>query len=303
MQVFLDIAINPDDRHAETTHAELSPIHFLSVVAGQIPFPDFNQSPRNMYQCQMGKQTMGTPGLAFARRSDNKLFHLHTPQLPMVRNNGYTDAGVHDYPLGTNAIVAVISYTGYDMEDAMIINKQSAERGFAHASVLKAEVIDLAKESRSNTRLCFGLNRGDLRRTQGVLDMDGLPQPGQKLTEGTPFYGTVDEATGTSRIERYKSNEDAVVEAVRLCGNDTGDGQAQKAVIRLRIPRNPQIGDKFASRHGQKGVLAQLWPAESMPFSEFGMVPDILFNPHGFPSRMTIGMLIGEPSPPSSPSL
>uniref|UniRef100_A0A2D4LVU6 DNA-directed RNA polymerase n=2 Tax=Micrurus spixii TaxID=129469 RepID=A0A2D4LVU6_9SAUR len=260
-QVFMNIAVSKDEiQPGLTTHQELFPYSMLSVVASFIPFSDHNQSPRNMYQCQMGKQTMGFPLLTFPYRSDDKLYRLQTPQSPLVRPSIYDYYNMDSYPIGTNAVVAVISYSGYDMEDAMILSKSSWERGFAHGSIYKTERIDLGeKVKQGEDNLVFGI--GHDKPVQS-LDPDGLPHIGAILQYGDPYYSYVNLNTGESFVTYHK------------------------------VPRNPTIGDKFASRHGQKGILSRLWPAEDMPFTESGMVPDILFNPHGFPSRMTIGMLI-----------
>uniref|UniRef100_A0A663N0G0 DNA-directed RNA polymerase subunit beta n=1 Tax=Athene cunicularia TaxID=194338 RepID=A0A663N0G0_ATHCN len=248
--------------------------------------------PRNMYQCQMGKQTMGFPVYNYKDRSDNKLYHLHTPQSPLVRPSMYDYYGMDSYPVGTNSIVAVISYSGYDMEDAMIVNKSSWQRGFAYGSVIKMESIDLSlKASRGGDNLVFGIRHGDPNIME-KLDADGLPFVGSSLQPGDPFYSFMNLNTGETFTVYYRNKEVGIVDNVRLCSNDRGTGKFKKACITLRVPRNPTVGDKFASRHGQKGILSQLWPVEDMPFTENGMVPDILFNPHGFPSRMTIGMLI-----------
>ncbi|XP_006005108.2 DNA-directed RNA polymerase I subunit RPA2 [Latimeria chalumnae] len=292
-QLYMDIAIFEGEIVPEiTTHQELFPHSMLSVVANFIPFSDHNQSPRNMYQCQMGKQTMGFPLHTYQERSDNKLYRLQTPQSPLVRPYMYDYYNMDNYPIGTNAIVAVISYTGYDMEDAMIVNKSSWERGFAHGTVYKTELINLdEKIKQGDDNLVFGAKPGD-KRTMQKLDDDGLPPIGSILQYGDPFYSYVNLNTGDSFVMYYKSKESCVVDNIKICGNDTGTGKFKCICITMRIPRNPTIGDKFASRHGQKGILSRLWPAEDMPFTESGMVPDILFNPHGFPSRMTIGMLI-----------
>uniref|UniRef100_A0AAQ5YM08 DNA-directed RNA polymerase subunit beta n=1 Tax=Amphiprion ocellaris TaxID=80972 RepID=A0AAQ5YM08_AMPOC len=258
-----------------TTHQELFPHSMLSVVANFIPYSDHNQSPRNMYQCQMGKQTMGFPLHSFMDRSDNKLYRLQTPQSPLVRPYMYDHYNLDNYPSGTNAIVAVISYTGYDMEDAMIVNKSSWDRGFAHGSIYKTELVDLADKVRGEDSVVFGTKPGD-PKVNDRLDADGLPYIGSTL----------------NFVTFYKSQESCVVDNIKICSNDTGSGSFKRVCITVRVPRNPTIGDKFASRHGQKGILSCLWPAEDMPFTESGMMPDILFNPHGFPSRMTIGMLI-----------
>ncbi|KAG6926389.1 RNA polymerase I subunit B, partial [Chelydra serpentina] len=292
-QVFMNIAVLEDEIvPGVTTHQELFPHSMLSVVANFIPFSDHNQSPRNMYQCQMGKQTMGFPLLTYKERSDNKLYRLQTPQSPLVRPSMYDYYDMDNYPVGTNAIVAVISYTGYDMEDAMIVSKASWERGFAHGSVYKTESIDLAEKiKQGDDSLVFGVKPGDVRVLQN-LDADGLPHIGSILQYGDPYYSYLNLSTGESFITYYKSKESCIVDNIKVCSNDSGNGKFKSVCITMRIPRNPTIGDKFASRHGQKGILSRLWPVEDMPFTESGMVPDILFNPHGFPSRMTIGMLI-----------
>ncbi|CAH3030121.1 unnamed protein product [Porites evermanni] len=293
-QVYMNVAVVKEEAHeGETTHLELKQTSMLSAVASLTPFSDFNQSPRNMYQCQMGKQTMGTPAQALKHRGDNKLYRLQTPQSPLVRPAAHDEFAVDNYALGTNAVVAVISYTGYDMEDAMILNKASFERGFAHGTVLKCEIVDLNKIAGTgkNSSLRFGCLPND-DRVQGFLDIDGLPPIGAKLETGNPYYCYIDDNTGKAVIKKYSSLENAVVDDVKILGNDDGTGTLQRVSIKLRIQRNPIIGDKFSSRHGQKGICSQKWPIENMPFTESGMTPDIIFNPHGFPSRMTIGMMI-----------
>ncbi|KAM4771715.1 DNA-directed RNA polymerase I subunit RPA2 isoform 1-T1 [Rhinophrynus dorsalis] len=292
-QVFMNVAIYEGEIvPGVTTHQELFPHSMMSVVANFIPFSDHNQSPRNMYQCQMGKQTMGFPLMTYQDRSDNKLYRLQTPQSPLVRPSMYDFYEMDNYPVGTNAIVAVISYTGYDMEDAMILNKSSWERGFAHGSVYKTDYIDLAlKVKDGEDNLVFGVKPDD-ERVKGRLDSDGLPPVGTVLQFGDPYYGYLNLNTGESFIVFHKYKESCVIDNIKVCSNDLGLGKFKSVCVTMRIPRNPTIGDKFASRHGQKGILSRLWPSEDMPFTESGMVPDILFNPHGFPSRMTIGMLI-----------
>uniref|UniRef100_A0A671TQH9 DNA-directed RNA polymerase subunit beta n=1 Tax=Sparus aurata TaxID=8175 RepID=A0A671TQH9_SPAAU len=291
-QLYINVGIMEDEiESGVTTHQELFPHSMLSVVANFIPYSDHNQSPRNMYQCQMGKQTMGFPLHSFMDRSDNKLYRLQTPQSPLVRPTMYDHYNLDNYPSGTNAIVAVISYTGYDMEDAMIVNKSSWERGFAHGSIYKTELVDLADKVKGDDSVVFGTKPGD-PKVNDKLDADGLPHIGSTLQYGDPFYSYINLNTGQTYVIFYKSQEACVVDNIKICSNDTGSGRFKRVCITVRVPRNPTIGDKFASRHGQKGILSRLWPAEDMPFTESGMSPDILFNPHGFPSRMTIGMLI-----------
>ncbi|XP_072292632.1 DNA-directed RNA polymerase I subunit RPA2 [Eucyclogobius newberryi] len=291
-QLYINVGILEGEIEAGvTSHQELFPHSMLSVVANFIPYSDHNQSPRNMYQCQMGKQTMGFPLHSFLNRSDNKLYRLQTPQSPLVRPSMYDRYSLDNYPSGTNAIVAVISYTGYDMEDAMIVNKSSWERGFAHGCIYKTELVDLGEKCPGDEAVVFGIKHGD-PRNMDKLDSDGLPFIGSTLRSGDPFYGFINLNTGQNFIRSYRNQESCVVDNIKVCSNDIGSSRFKRVCITMRIPRNPTIGDKFASRHGQKGILSRLWPTEDMPFTESGMTPDILFNPHGFPSRMTIGMLI-----------
>ena len=313
-QVFMDIACTKRDIiEGVTTHLELEASAMLSHVASMTPFSDYNQSPRNMYQCQMGKQTMGTPAHALRHRTDNKLYRIQNPQAPIVQNATQREYQMDEYPQGTNAIVAVIAYTGYDMEDAMIINKGSFDRGFGDGCMYKTIVVDLALERKRlgqmdampELKFCnvkappLG-SVSDLagEKYYGNLDIDGLPLEGDSVEYGDPIACYVDESTGDCHVTKHKEAERAHVQTVRVLGSDgstKGSGSApgiRKVTITLRFPRRPIIGDKFSSRHGQKGTLSVLWPQEDMPFTESGMSPDILINPHAFPSRMTIGMLL-----------
>ena len=291
------------------THMETSPRAMLSLAASLTPFSDMNQSPRNMYQCQMAKQTMGTPAHALATRSDTKLFRLQTPQVPLVQTEAQSAYGLDEFPNGANAIVAVIAYTGMDMEDAMIINKGSYDRGFSHASVYKTHIVDLAEKKGAPGQYVFnniakGRGRGGVGAAGGPplvesrLDADGLPPVGTQLKQGDPVYVVADTVDGSHRVSKHKDAEPAVVESVRVLGATKANkaeeaaGGITRVALRLRYNRNPVVGDKFSSRHGQKGTLSLLWPQEDMPFSESGMTPDIIINPHAFPSRMTIGMLV-----------
>eukprot|EP01088_Endostelium_zonatum_P016920 TRINITY_DN4774_c0_g1_i1.p1 TRINITY_DN4774_c0_g1~~TRINITY_DN4774_c0_g1_i1.p1 ORF type:complete len:731 (-),score=118.78 TRINITY_DN4774_c0_g1_i1:8-2200(-) len=322
-QVYLEIAcggtipINP-------THKEIDEINMLSLVASLTPFSDLNQSPRNMYQCQMGKQTMGTPCHSISQRTDNKLYRIQSPQAPLVRNKQHTEYLMDTFPLGTNAIIAVISYTGYDMEDAMILNKNSYDRGFGHGSIYKSEQIDLLvdsgpsgkskKKSESAEHPYFFNPKepGTDKLMYDTLEEDGLPRIGSRLKFGDVFYSYFDPATQTTHTKKYKSKEEGFVDQVRVIQDPLNVRTTSKvslegikvdpdhasvprvtrANIKMRHNRNPVVGDKFSSRHGQKGIMSQTYPAADMPFTESGITPDVIINPNAFPSRMTIGMLV-----------
>ncbi|KAG9508453.1 DNA-directed RNA polymerase I subunit RPA2, partial [Fragariocoptes setiger] len=297
-QVYMDICLVEEEAiPGRTTHRELSETAFLSVLGALIPYPDFNQSPRNMYCCQMTKQTMGQASHTLLYRCDTKMYAVDTPQSPLIRPAIYDHYHFDEYPLGTNAIVAVISYTGYDMEDAMIINKSAAERGFTHGSIMKTVTVDLKAigDVRGSRQYVYNFGfkkREDHERWAHIIDRDGLPFIGSKLTMDDPICVYHDLVTLELKMEFYKSSEPAYVLDVKLLGDDTGKEPLQKVAITLWLSRRPFVGDKYANRHGQKGVCSLLWPQENMPFTESGMTPDILFNPHGYPSRMTIGMML-----------
>lgn len=316
-------------RFLRFTHEEFSTHAMLSVVASLTPYSDFNQSPRNMYQCQMAKQTMGTAAQALEHRTDNKLYRLQTPQTPITRTNRYMEYAMDEFPNGTNAVVAVLAYTGYDMEDAMILNKSSVERGFAHAYLYKTETINLREERGADMRFATGPSeRQTLPRERVVgafgaqypqnvpseatsgavhdkgvqpvgahreaqhVDSEGLPHIGGAIWPGQTYYSAVDRLTGRAKTGKLKGEECAVVDQVTVIGHPR-DKDVRQANIKLRYNRNPVIGDKFSSRHGQKGVLSRLYDDVDMPFCETtGVRPDLIINPHAFPSRMTIGMLI-----------
>lgn len=289
----------PEQLPLRFTHEELKPTELFSTLAALTPFSNHNQSPRNMYQCQMLKQTMATPYHNHDFRPDNKVFRVWCPQSPLVRTEMYDRVDCDEHPIGTNAVVAVITYTGYDMEDAMIINKQSYERGFGHGVVYKTKILDAcdklaSKDQQELNHFTNVMSKGSqVQRFSPHLEDDGFPPVGTYLQAGDHLYCTVN-YKGDPHIEKYKDDEPAYVEqVVKLDGcHVIGSQPCKRAILKLRYTRNPVVGDKFSSRHGQKGVMSVLWPGEDMPFTEGGLTPDILFNPHGFPSRMTIGMLI-----------
>ncbi|MBA0600286.1 hypothetical protein Gorai_006479, partial [Gossypium raimondii] len=294
-QVFMEIKC-PDGGNGgrsttfPATHEELMPTAMLSVVANLTPWSDHNQSPRNMYQCQMAKQTMAFSLQALHSRADQKLYHLQTPQTPIVRTKTYTKYGLDDYPSGTNAIVAVLAYTGYDMEDAMILNKSAVERGMCRGQIYQTETIDLCEGKSNQGQRIFKREHSD-KAISSFVDSDGLPYVGQVIHGNEPYCSTINQVTNSKRVYNHKGSEMAIVDYVAV---DTKNKQhLEKVNIRFRHPRNPIIGDKFSSRHGQKGVCSQLWPDIDMPFSGVtGMRPDLIINPHAFPSRMTIAMLL-----------
>lgn len=296
-QVFMEIKC-PDGGNGgrsdafPATHEEIHPTNMISVVANLTPWSDHNQSPRNMYQCQMAKQTMAFSLQSLCFRADQKIYHLQTPQTPIVRTGAYTKYSIDEHPTGTNAIVAVLAYTGYDMEDAMILNKSSVDRGMFHGQIYQTETIDLSDEGSKSDRSHRRFRRSNTdRSSHSLIDSDGLPYVGQIIQPNEPYCSIYNDITNSSKAKYRKGSEPAIVDYVAV--DTKSKNHLQKVNIRFRHPRNPIIGDKFSSRHGQKGVCSQLWPDIDMPFSGVtGMRPDLIINPHAFPSRMTIAMLL-----------
>lgn len=282
-QIFMYIGALPTD--VDKPYCEIHQTSMLSLVASLTPFSDFNQSPRNMYQCQMAKQTMGYPMHNECAKTESKTYHVHYPQRPIVCNSTQDSHGLLDFPLGTNAVVAVLSYTGYDMEDALILNKASVERGFGHGCIYKTHRY-VAKEIEPNGIFS---NLRDGQKIDDELDEDGLPFVGSKVRSGSKILRIINTKDQKDRIMRYKDNEEGIVDQVITSSEE---GKISSVIIKFRMVRTPTIGDKFSSRHGQKGVFSFPWPEENMPFTGTGLRPDVIINPHAFPSRMTIGMLI-----------
>ena len=274
-----------------TTHLEIEPFTILGAVAGLIPYPHHNQSPRNTYQCAMGKQAIGAIAYNQLNRIDTLLYLMTYPQQPLVKTKTIELIGYDKLPAGQNATVAVMSFSGYDIEDALIINQASIDRGFGRCHVLKKQTIPLRTFSNSATERC-AFPRPPLRPElyKYVDEGDGIIAPGAIVEQAqvmvhreTPVE-TRSNFTGEYKATpiSHKLPETASIDKVMLTHGE--DGPLIK--ILTRQTRRPELGDKFSSRHGQKGVCGLIVPQHDMPFNDQGIVPDIIMNPHGFPSRM-----------------
>ena len=291
----------------ETTHMEIAEYSILGVVTGLIPYHHHNQSPRNTYQCAMGKQAIGNVGYNQLIRVDRILFLMVYPQKPLVKTLTIELSNYEKLPAGQNATVAVLSYSGYDIEDAIILNKASLDRGFGRIMCLRRfetsfEKYDTGKkdERRPPDKDSFFKNTSKYMKNLHAIDEEGLPFIGSKLVNGDIFvnkfipYNTKDTSAKKSNLYKkdpliYRLPEPSYVDRV-LFGSNLKSGELVKII--LRQTRTPELGDKFSSRHGQKGVCGMIIPQEDMPFNEQGVCPDLIMNPHGFPSRMTVGKLI-----------
>ncbi|KAG5965106.1 DNA-dependent RNA polymerase II [Claviceps cyperi] len=289
------------------THCEIHPSMILGICASIIPFPDHNQSPRNTYQSAMGKQAMGFFLTNYSRRMDTMANILYYPQKPLATTRSMEFLKFRELPAGQNAIVAIACYSGYNQEDSVIMNQSSIDRGLFRSLFFRS-YSDQEKKVGLNYTEVFEkpFHQSTLRMKHGTydkLDEDGIVAPGVRVSGEDIIIGKTapidqenqDLGTRTSVHQRrdistpLRSTENGIIDSVILTVNADN---VKYVKVRVRTTKVPQIGDKFASRHGQKGTIGVTYRQEDMPFTREGVTPDIIINPHAIPSRMTIAHLI-----------
>jgi DNA-directed RNA polymerase II subunit RPB2 len=289
------------------THCEIHPSMLLGICASIIPFPDHNQSPRNTYQSAMGKQAMGLFLTNYSRRFDTMANVLYYPQKPLATTRSMEFLKFRELPAGQNAIVAIACYSGYNQEDSVIMNQSSIDRGLFRSLFFRSYT-DCEKRVGINIVEMFEKpDRSDTLRlkpsTYDKLEGDGIVAPGVRVSGEDIIIGKTcpinpDNAELGQRTSQHvkrdastplRSTENGIVDQVILTTNQDG---MRYVKVRVRTTKVPQIGDKFASRHGQKGTIGVTYRQEDMPFTCEGIMPDIIINPHAIPSRMTIAHLI-----------
>lgn len=300
------IALYEEDATPATTHIEIEPFTILGVCAGLIPYPHHNQSPRNTYQCAMGKQAMGNVAYNQLFRMDSLLYLLVYPQRPLLTTKTIELVQYDKLGAGQNATVAVMSYSGYDIEDAIVMNKSSLDRGFGRCIVMKKKATKLERfDNNACERVLPPKREGRHAERMQALDYDGIASPGEIIRQddylvnkekpsvtgglSTPAVIPDSQYRPTPLKHTGLAGETAVVDRATLF-SDKNNNLCINFIIRQT--RRPEVGDKFSSRHGQKGVCGTIVQQEDFVFSERGICPDLIMNPHGFPSRMTVGKMI-----------
>jgi DNA-directed RNA polymerase subunit B' len=301
------VAMDEEHITKDTTHMELTPVSVFGLTVNTAPYPEHNNVARHVMFASYIKQAQGLYASNFNLRYDSRGYLLFYPQRPIVSTRVYDDLHFEKRASGQNFVVAVATYYGYNIADAVVMNKASIERGLARSMFYKTYVDeerrypggqhDVFKIPPATTENYLG------EHAYSKLGEDGLIEPEMRVEEGDVLIGKVspprfiEESIGVGSLEEkvrdssivLKKGESGVVDSVILAGTL---GATRLAKVRIRSIRIPEIGDKFGSRHGQKGVIAMIAPQEDMPFSENGIIPDLLLNPNGIPQRMTFGHLL-----------
>lgn len=276
------IALWPHELVNDHTHVEIHPSLILGTVPSTIPFPDHNQSPRNVYQSAMAKQAIGVYASSFQHRYDTTGYILHYPQKPLAAPRGNRVLGVDQLPAGINAIVAICCFGGFNQEDSLLFSKAFIDRGGFRTTTFRTYTGNvggssgyvLGKPSEANRRYT---------RDYSIIDDDGLPSINSRVKKGDVIIGRT---SGDMDASITYPKNDAIIDDVIMFDNSEGG-----RTIKIRVRENciPELGDKHSSRHGQKGTIGQFYRQEDLPFTQEGITPDIIVNPHAIPSRMTIG--------------
>jgi DNA-directed RNA polymerase beta subunit len=298
-----DIITSNGDQIYKYTHCEIHPSTMFGVLASCIPFPENNQSPRNCYQCAQAKQAMGVYVSNYENRMDKTAYVLNYPTRPLVDTRIMNMIQLNKIPSGTNVIVAIMTHTGYNQEDSLLINKGSIDRGLALVTVYHTEKDEDKQKINGDEEIrckpdstkTKGMKMGNYNKvnSKGVIPENSIVANRDIIiAKVTPIKENRNDHTKVIKFEDqsriYRTNEETFVDKNYIDRNGEGYNFAK---VRLRTVRKPVIGDKFSSRHGQKGTVGNIIPECDMPFTKNGVTPDIIINPHAIPSRMTIGQL------------
>lgn len=301
------IALREEDITKDHTHLEISPITIVGICTALIPYSNFGGSSRLIRGSKIQKQSIGMYSSNFLMRIDTDASVLHYPQQPIVKSFMSDIYNYQSHPAGQNVVIAMMSFEGYNMQDSIILNKGSVDRGLGRSTYFRPYSVE---ELRYSGGLMDDIGTPD-KETKGyksekdyrLLEKDGIIYTGAVVkeedviigkTSPPRFLGDLEEFSIAANIRRessttIKHKESGVIDMTLITENEEGNRLVQ---VRMRDQRIPESGDKFASRHGQKGVIGMIVPQEDMPFTSRGVIPDIIFSPHSIPGRMTISHLI-----------
>ena len=280
------------------THCEIHPSLINGILGVNIPFSDHNQSPRNCYQCAMGKQALGIYASNFNKRIDTMGNILNYPQKSLVctKLSKYTMA--HKLPSGVNAVVAIMTHTGFNQEDSIMINQSALDRGLFTSTYYKA-VRDVCNKNHSTGEEEIFTNPENKSSQKpysySKLNNDGFVPKNTYVNGNDVLVGKVMPKKVNGEINCHdnslvmKANDDGYID---MNYNGINSDGYKFCKVRIRKNRKPEIGDKCASCSAQKGTIGMTYKHQDMPFSKDGIVPDIIMNPHAIPSRMTIAQLM-----------
>ena len=284
------------------SHCEIHPSTIFGILASCIPFPDSNQSPRNTYQSAMGKQAIGMYVTNYDNRMDKTAYVLTYPMRPLVETRIMNIIKLNNIPSGQQVIVAIASHTGYNQEDSLLFNQGSIDRGLFLATIYHTEKDEdkklfgteevRCKPDKTKTKnIKFG--NYDKLTPQGIMKENTLIEDRDIIIgKVIPIKENKNDFTKSVKFSdgsiSHRTHEESYVDKNYIETN--GDGY-NFCKVRIRNFRKPVIGDKFSSRHGQKGTIGNIIPEQDMPFTANGLKPDIIINPHAIPSRMTIAQL------------
>lgn len=297
------VALYPKEITSENTHLEVNPGDLFGIITGLVPFANHDQGARLLRGSKTLTQALGVYAANYLVRMDTNVSVLHYPQKPIVRTFLYDALGV--YPSGQNIVVAIMPFEGYNMEDAVVLSKASVDRGMGRSTFFRPyEASELQYAGGLADEIVVPDKDVSGYRTENSyrhLEDDGIVYPEANVESGDVVIGRVtppkflSEARDLSLQSKkegssaVRQEEEGVVDAVFVTTDHEGNKVAQ---VRVRDLRLPEAGDKFSAPHGQKGVVGLIAPADDLPFSVRGIRPDLMFNPHGIPSRMTVGYLI-----------
>ncbi len=301
------VAYWPEAITSEHTHLEIAPLSIVGLCTSLVPFGNHNHGVRNAQGAKNQKQALGFYAANFFTRMDMDLSLLHYPQVPIVETIMHDISNYNIHPSGQNVTVVIMTHSGYNMEDAIVVNQGSVDRGMGRSSYYRPVAAEELRYSGGLIdEICIPDKEVKGYKTEHdyrFLEDDGIVFPEAKVKEEDVIIGKTSPPRFLNAMDEYnlatssrresslalKHGEQGIIDFVMVTENEEGNKLVQ---VRMRDLKIPEIGDKFTSRHGQKGVISLLVPEHDIPFFASGIKPDIIFNSHSLPTRMTISHII-----------